>query len=137
MTNMSLKEYQRMTGQNHKYRNHIVYDDEGIRYDSKKEYARWKELQLLQRAGEISGLERQKRFILQPSFEFEGKTIRAITYIADFYYKDETEHRDHCQDMYSRWVVEDVKSPVTRKNQVYVIKKKMMMRVHGIKIKEM
>ena len=33
-------------------------------------------------------------------------------------------------------MIEDVKSPATRKNAVYILKKKMMAHVHGIEIKE-
>ena len=67
MQHTTIKEYQEMTRQRHKYNNKPVVD-EGIRFDSKKEFARWRELLLLQKAGEISKLERQKKFELQPAF---------------------------------------------------------------------
>lgn len=135
MAHISLKEYQKMPGTRHKYNNHPVVV-EGMRYDSKKEYARWCELLLLQKNGEISRLERQKRFILQPSFKHDGETIRSINYYADFYYYDNTEDRKHCgKSAKTRWVIEDVKSPITRKDKVYQLKRKLMLYL-GHEIKE-
>lgn len=55
-------------------------------FDSAKEAKRYKELKLLERAGEISNLELQPRFLLQDSFKKNGKTYRKIEYIADFKY---------------------------------------------------
>ena len=107
-----------------KYGNSKVVVD-GQKYDSKKEFKRAGELAAQERLGLISHLERQKKFVLQPSFKFAGHTIREISYVADFVYVEN-----------GTQVVEDVKSPITRKNPVYLIKKKMMMYVHGIEIKE-
>lgn len=97
----------------------------GIKYDSKKEAKRAEQLEVQQRLGLISDLERQVKFVLQPSFEFAGHKIREIAYVADFVYIEN-----------GNKVVEDVKSPITRKNPVYKLKKKMMMYVHGIEVKE-
>lgn len=97
----------------------------GIKYDSRKEAKRASELEMQERLGLITNLERQKKFVLQPSFKFAGHTIREISYVADFVYMEN-----------GTQVVEDVKSPITRKNPVYLIKKKMLMYVHGIEIKE-
>lgn len=84
-------------------------------YDSRKEAKRAFELELLQKAGYISNLEKQKKFELQPSFKAQGKTERAITYIADFYYFDNKEHI---------WVAEDTKGFRT---EIYRIKRKMFL----------
>lgn len=54
-------------------------------FDSIKESKRYKELKLLERAGEISNLELQPKFLLQDSFKKNGKAYRKIEYIADFY----------------------------------------------------
>ena len=54
-----------------------------------------------------------------------GHKIREIAYVADFVYEEN-----------GAKVVEDVKSPITRKNPIYKLKKKMMMYVHGIEVKE-
>lgn len=135
MANITIKQYQEMTGQRHKYNNKPVVVD-GVRYDSKKEYARWVELLLLQKAGEIESLERQKKFVLRPGFRHKGKAIKAMCYFADFYYYDKTPDRKHSKGLDSRWVIEDVKSPITRKDKVYRIKKNQMLYM-GLEIKEM
>lgn len=106
-----------------KYGNRKVTVD-GVTFDSEKEYCRWFELQLMQRAGIISELERQKRFELQPGFYFKGHKRRPIFYVCDFFYKQE-----------GNYIIEDVKSPVTANNQVYRLKKKMM-EYRGYEVKE-
>ena len=55
-------------------------------FDSIRESQRYKELKLLERAGEISNLKLQPKFLLQDSFKKNGKTYRKIEYIADFSY---------------------------------------------------
>jgi len=107
-----------------KYHNEKV-EYKGLKFDSKKEFNRYMELEQLQKLDLISKLERQVPFELQPKFKFGKKTIRAINYIADFVYFENGEK-----------VVEDVKSPITRKNPIYKLKKKMMMYVYGIEVKE-
>lgn len=95
-----------------KYHNIKTFSN-GIKYDSKKEARRGDELRLMEKAGLISDLERQKRFVLQEGFtNNKGEKIRPITYIADFYYKEKN------------WIAEDVKSSAT-KTEVYKIKKKL------------
>lgn len=68
-----------------KYRNKKTQVDMYV-FDSIAESKRYKELALLQRAGEIQNLELQPRFLLQESFKKNGKTYRKIEYIADFMY---------------------------------------------------
>ena len=68
-----------------KYRNKKVIVDDYI-FDSVQESRRYKELKLLERAGEISNLKLQPRFLLQDSFKKNGKTYRKIEYVADFMY---------------------------------------------------
>lgn len=97
----------------------------GVKYDSKKEAKRAEELERQERLGIISNLEKQKKYVLQPSFKFAGHTIREIAYVADFVYMENGEQ-----------IVEDCKSPITRANPIYRLKKKMMMYVHGIEIRE-
>lgn len=95
-------------------------------YDSKKEYRRAKELELLQEKGIISGLEEQVRYQLVPSQKGEdGKVIeRAVCYVADFRYL-----RIHDNKL----IVEDTKGVRTKD---YIIKRKLMLHMHGIRIKE-
>ena len=68
-----------------KYRNKKTQVDMYV-FDSAKEAQRYRELKLLERAGEISNLELQPRFLLQESFKKNGKTYRKIDYVADFKY---------------------------------------------------
>ena len=108
---------------------------DGITFDSRHEARRYSELKLLERAGEISDLELQVKFVLIPAQKepdrigarggvIKGKTIeRECSYIADFVYKDKSGVQ----------VVEDAKG---MKTEVYKIKRKLMLFVHGIQIKE-
>ena len=85
----------------------------GITFDSKREADRYCELRLLEMAGKIKDLRLQYQFILQPPFRKNGKSIRAITYVADFVY---------CDLERMRIVVEDVKGYKTKE---YMLKRKM------------
>ena len=93
------------------YNKKIIVD--GVEFDSKNEANRYVELKLLEHTGHIKDLELQVPFLLQPSFKKNGKTIRAIRYIADFVYFD--------NDL-KQTVVEDVKGYRT---EVYKLKKKL------------
>lgn len=97
---------------------------DGIMFDSRKEARRYAELKILERAGEIKKLERQVPFTLIPAQRDEaGKVIeREVKYVADFMYVD----KDGIH-------VEDVKGMKTRD---YIIKRKLMLWVHGIRIEE-
>jgi len=103
---------------------------DGMMFDSQKEANRYKELKLLQRAGEIRDLRLQQKFCLIPTIEGArgGVRQRATYYIADFEYWEKT--GDHWKR-----VVEDVKSPAT-KTAVYKLKKKLMLWRHGVEIRE-
>lgn len=69
-----------------KYKSEPITID-GIRFDSKKEGRRWAQLQLLQRAGEISGLERQVKIALMGrDGPILTPTGRQAYYVADFTY---------------------------------------------------
>lgn len=108
-----------------KYRNQKVTID-GVTFDSKKEAARFHQLKLLETAGKLSNLERQKVFELAPSVTLAGRKKPALRYYADFVYNDET----------GTLVVEDVKSEITRKDKAYRIKVHLMKHVHNIEIRE-
>ena len=97
-----------------------------IKFDSKREAARFDELMLLLNTSRISDLKLQPAFTLQEAYTtVEGKRVRAIVYRADFSYKDSD----------GKLVVEDVKSKAT-KTRVYAIKKKLMLERYGISIIE-
>lgn len=107
-----------------KYGNRKVERD-GVKFDSRKEARRWSELSLLENAGAIQNLQRQVRFELLPSQRIDGKVVeRAVHYVADFVYEQDGER-----------IVEDTKSPATR-TPVYIVKRKLMLWMHGIRIKE-
>jgi hypothetical protein len=105
-----------------KYRNKKAVVN-GIKFDSKKEAARYNELRLLERAGAIQNLKTQVKFVLIPSQKINGKTVeRECAYKADFVYTQN-----------GKTVVEDTKGYRTKD---YIIKRKLMLYVHGIKINE-
>lgn len=99
---------------------------DGIVFDSKKEAKRYRELKLLERAGKIRGLRLQVPFELIPAQRDEnGKVIeRAVTYRADFLYTDLETYQT---------VIEDTKGIKTKE---YIIKRKLMMYIHKIRIIE-
>lgn len=87
-----------------------------IRFDSRKEADRYNELMMMQKASKIANLRLQVHFSLMGSFTTcEGVKVRGIEYVADFTYEQD-----------GKLVVEDVKSEATRKDPVYVMKKKLM-----------
>ena len=118
-----------------KYHNRKITRD-GETFDSIKEYNRYCELKLLERAGEITELRRQVKFKLLPTMREpvcemssqgvfkKGKVIeRGVDYIADFVYKNKIGFE----------VVEDVKGVRTKE---YILKRKMMLYFHHIRIEE-
>ena len=126
------------TAKTNKYNAKKVSVD-GIEFDSKKEARRYQELLLLQKAGEIYMLERQKVYELLPAQRepdtvgkrggvIKGKLLeRAVEYVADFVYTDKN----------GKTVVEDVKG--FREGDAYavfVLKRKLMLYRYGIKIIE-
>ena len=109
-----------------KYGNRKVVID-GIPFDSQREANRYSELRLLLRAGEIRNLRQQVPFELIPAQRIGGKVVeKACHYIADFTYEQRK------GDTWEK-VVEDAKGCRT---EVYRIKKKLMLYVHGIRIVE-
>lgn len=110
---------------NNKYHNKkVIYN--GIKFDSKKERARFITLKQLEKAGIIKELELQKKFLLQEGYtNAKGKKIRPIYYIADFFYYD-------CIN--NKWVVEDTKGVRT---EVYKLKKKLFEYKYNLTIDEL
>lgn len=92
---------------------------DGITFHSTKESVRYSELKLLERDGQIRGLE------LQPTFPITINGKHCFSWVGDFVYF-EGEAR----------IVEDVKSPITRKNRAYRIKKKCVEAQYSITIRE-
>lgn len=109
----------------------------GIEFDSRKEARRYQDLLLLQRAGVIKKLEMQVKFVLIPTqyeitirYGKKGQRLKdkqkllekECSYIADFVYEEN-----------GKKVVEDTKGVKTKD---YIIKRKLMLHVHGIRIRE-
>ena len=122
-----------------KYHAKKVVSPDGTVFDSKKEYKRYSELCLLQKGGYIRGLHRQVPFLLIPEHR-EQDTIgprggrkpgrileRKVEYFADFVYEERQ------PDGAWKQVVEDCKGMRTPD---YIIKRKLMLHVHGIRLKE-
>ena len=100
-----------------KYRNHKVRLD-GRTFASKLEAGRYVDLKLMEKAGLIHGLR------CQVSFRLEINSLLVCRYIADF-----------CYFMKGSLVqvVEDAKGYQTPE---YLLKKKLMLAIHGITIQE-
>lgn len=124
-----------------KYYNVKTRTSDGLVFDSMKEARRWEQLLLLQMAGKITSLQRQVAYELIPNqyetyprYSKKGVRLkdgtrlieRKIDYVADFVYTDAETGEN---------VVEDTKSAATRTKD-YIIKRKLMYAIHGIKIKE-
>lgn len=124
-----------------KYHNKKTMTADGILHDSRKEAVRWTYLNLLEKAGHITDLQRQVEFVLipeqrEPSTEVyqrgknrgkpkEGRLIeQKVVYRADFVYTDLKS---------GERVVEDTKGVKTKD---YILKRKMMLYFHNIRIKE-
>jgi len=101
-----------------KYRNQPVTVD-GIRFASEAEAKRYTDLKLLQRAGEISGLD------LQVKFPIRHNGVLICTYVADFIYFDKKKG--------GRRIVEDKKGFQTRE---YKLKAKLMKAFYNIEVLE-
>lgn len=120
-----------------KYKNREIATPDG-KFDSRKEFDRWLELRLLERGGAIQNLRRQVKYDLLPPIyetyerysEKTGKRLKdgkrfiehGVSYVADFVYEKDGET-----------VVEDTKGVRT---EAYIIKRKLMLYFHGIRIKE-
>ena len=111
----------------------------GMKFDSRKECSRYRELCLMERAGEIRNLQTQVKFVLIPVQRepdqigarggiIKGKVIeRECSYIADFTYYDKN----------NQFHVEDVKGYKDgAAYNIFKIKRKLMLYVHQIRVEE-
>lgn len=121
-----------------KYGNRTFVDQQGIRWDSEKEFYRYVMLRQAEADGRIQDLHRQVVFTLLPAITEEQtvqlktktktvtKTVQQpVTYRADFVYTKD-----------GKQVIEDVKGSPRMLTPEYLLKKKMMRALLGIKIKE-
>ena len=110
---------------------------DGIEFDSRKEACRYQELKLMERAGVIKDLKMQVKYVLIPAqyetVERYGKSGQRLkdgqkllekecSYIADFVYTEN-----------GKEIVEDTKGIKTKD---YIIKRKLMLWIHGIRVRE-
>lgn len=115
---ISIAEYRQLLKAPPKYGNQKMTTD-GYTFDSKAEETRYRELLLLEVAGQIEDLVLQPSYELQPAFrDAQGRRHRAIHYVGDFGY---TEALDP-DSIQGRAVVEDVKGKAT---SVFLLKEKM------------
>ena len=102
----------------------------GIQFASKKEAERWGELTMMQSAGVISDLQRQVKFDLVVNGVLIGR------YTADAVYTEN-----------GKQVVEDVKAKAREskrggkrkqspRSRDYILRRKLMLAVHGIEVRE-
>lgn len=123
-----------------KYKNRKIKTTDGLIFQSRKEYRRWCELLAMQNAGIIKDLKRQVKYVLIPTQRepdtigkrggiHQGKVIeKECAYYADFCYQ--------LADT-GETVVEDTKGyKGGGAYSIFKIKKKLMLYVHHIKIKE-
>lgn len=105
-----------------KYGNRKIEID-GIKFDSRAEGARYLDLRAMECAGQIEELRLQVPFVLIPKQRrADGKAERECRYVADFVYLAG-----------GKVVVEDVKG---MKTPDYVMKRKLMLHVWGISVRE-
>lgn len=119
-----------------KYRNNKVVFEDGSTFDSMKEYGRYLDLLAMEKAGEIKDLRRQVKYILIPAQREpdtvgkrggikKGKLLeREVAYFADFVYINIVSGEE---------IVEDTKGIRTTE---YILKRKMMLYFHHIRIHE-
>ena len=121
--------------QRNKYHAHRVKVGDEV-FHSRKEMRRYQDLLLLEKAGQIHNLRREVKYLLIPSQREtiwkngkpkQGKCIeREVSYIADFVYEEN-----------GQTIVEDVKGcKKSKAYDLFVIKRKLMLYVHGIRVRE-
>lgn len=123
---MTAAEYRKMKKRGNKYNARRVNYD-GLTFHSAGERDRYKELRLLEKYGEIKELRLQVPFVVVP----KDGAMSAVKYIADFCYMEKDLEKGIWEP-----IVEDFKSPATRKRTDYKIKKRLMRLFYGAEIRE-
>lgn len=99
----------------------IKVEDDGIKFDSKKEHRRYLELKAFEAAKAISDLE------VHPSYPLEVNGVRISVYTPDFRYRDIDT---------GNLVIEDVKGGNSTKTRAYVMRRKLMKAIYDIDVQE-
>jgi hypothetical protein len=110
-----------------KYGNVQTAAIDGKVFSSKREATRYAELKMLETMGKIVNLRLQVRYNLIPAQNVNGHKERAVDYVADFVYRSIPPFSPHSLH------VEDTKGFHTKD---YIIKRKLMLHIHGIRIEE-
>jgi hypothetical protein len=122
--NLTIRKKKSQSNDSGKFKNKKTEID-GHKFDSKAESRRYLELKTLAQTHKIQDLRLQVPFELIPSQYQDGKCVeRSCKFVADFAYQEN-----------GILVVEDVKSPATI-TPAFVIKRKLMLHVHGIRVRE-
>jgi hypothetical protein len=108
-----------------KYGNKQSAASDGKVFASRRERRRYEELCLLEKMGKIRDLECQVKYELIPAQKMDEGTERAVTYTLDFRYADTDTGRVHHEDAKGA------------KTQQYVIRRKLMLWIHQIRIEEL
>ncbi len=103
---------------------------DGVTFDSRREYKRYCENVLRLKDGEIADLK------VHPVFQIRINGQKICQYTADSSYMEFIPSMNAAGQAHTRFIVEDVKSPPTRKKRDYRLVMKLMKAVHGIQIRE-
>lgn len=109
-----------------RYRAHGTRDADGTFFHSKGELRRWQELQMLEKAGEITELKRQVRFALSVPTGYSGVYHVVGHFTPDFWYVERN----------GEVVIEDFKSPASAKDEAYRLRKKMFEILYPFTVRE-
>lgn len=120
---MYLPKYSYLQPRKHsKYGNKKVIAD-GIKFDSKHEADIYLKLKTAEKCGAISKLRLQVPFELQEKYTINGRTVRAVKYVADFVFVNKAGEQEV-------WDAKGVKT------DVYKLKKKLFEYKYRTEIKE-
>ena len=107
----------------------FLMDGTQVMFDSQRERDRYGELALMAKAGQISDLRYQVKYeLIPPQVRDDGTKERGISYTADFVYEQD-----------GKTVVEDSKgyrNPASATYAKFVMKRKLMLYIHGITVME-
>ena len=116
--------YPEVVGKPSRYRAKAVWSD-GTFFHSKGELRRWEELKLLEKAGEISELERQVQYNLHV-VGGDGQPVFVARFTPDFKFIERS----------GEVVIEDFKSPASAKDEAYRLRKRMFEAEYGLQVRE-
>jgi hypothetical protein len=113
-----------------KYGNRRFKTAAGVAFDSDNEYDRYRDLQLLEKAGEIRNLK------LHPRYDLSVNGAHICAYVGDYSYECLVEGSDGRHKFFQTWmkVCEDRKAGTVTQTRVFKLKRKLMKAIHNIDI---